>query len=211
MIQYLGEQFRAGGEFMWVILVVFAFAFAVVLERLWFYFFVCRGDAGTIVARLAKEINASGVDAAQKILVSRVAPVSALLGIALDRLAEGLSHEEVREAVEEAAIKEVPRLAKRLNYLQLLANIATLLGLLGTILGLQVCFSSLGAVDASQKASLLSSGIAQAMNCTAFGLIVAVICMVVYTMFHNRHQALLTDLDHSLVRFLSFVKKREAA
>jgi biopolymer transport protein ExbB len=74
-----------------------------------------------------------------------------MLTTALDRYNTGMGSTEIQEGLEEVAIQEVPRLSERLNYLVLFANIATLLGLLGTITGLQLAFSSLGSVEASKK------------------------------------------------------------
>jgi biopolymer transport protein ExbB/TolQ len=104
----------------------------------------------------------------------------------------------------------MPRMITRLNYLSLFSNIATLLGLLGTISGLQASFSSLAAVEASKKATMLAAGIAEAMNCTAFGLIVAVPCMVMYTVLYNKQQQLTKALDESVVRIVNFMKKSKA-
>ena len=100
-------------------------------------------------------------------------------------------------------------MSQRLNYLSLFANIATLLGLLGTIAGLQVSFSSLVAVEAAKKATMLAQGISQAMNTTAFGLIVAVPCMILYTILFNKQQALTKDLDEAVVRLLNYMKKKK--
>jgi biopolymer transport protein ExbB/TolQ len=208
MIEAVARQFNAGGPFMWVILTVLAIACAVVIERLIFYLVVCRGSAAKLVADAAKALNNDNIDEANRIVSARRAPVHVLLKTALDRYAAGMSGSEIQEGVEETAIKEVPRMSQRLNYLSLFANIATLLGLLGTIAGLQVSFGSLAAVEASRKASMLASGISQAMNTTAFGLIVAVPCMIAYTMLYNTQQRLTKDLDEATVRFVNYLKKR---
>jgi biopolymer transport protein ExbB/TolQ len=99
-------------------------------------------------------------------------------------------------------------MTQRLNYLSLFANVATLLGLLGTIGGLQVSFSSLAAAEAAKKATMLAAGISQAMNTTAFGLIVAVPCMIMYTALSNKRDRLLKDLDEAVVRLTNYLKRR---
>jgi biopolymer transport protein ExbB/TolQ len=119
-----------------------------------------------------------------------------------------MSPDAVQEGVEEAAIRELPKLSERLNYLALFANIATLLGLLGTIAGLQVSFSSLASVEAAKKATMLAKGISQAMNTTAFGLIVAVPCMIFYTMLNNKQQRLTKELDETVVKTVNLIKKK---
>jgi biopolymer transport protein ExbB/TolQ len=209
MIELLAAKFNEGGPFMWVILVVLAVACAIVIERIIFYFILCNINGARLMADVAKALNSNKVDEAKKIAGRSSAPISRLFQIALERFGQGMSIDDIQESVDEAAIKELPRMSQRLNYLSLFANIATLLGLLGTIAGLQVSFTSLVAVEAAKKATMLAQGISQAMNTTAFGLIVAVPCMILYTMFYNKQQALTRDLDESVVRLLNYMKKKK--
>jgi biopolymer transport protein ExbB/TolQ len=208
MVDLIARWFNAGGSFMWVILAVLSVAVAVMIERLLFYFVFCRGKAAAVSARIAAAIERNDLTEARRIAGQRTTPLFALLSTAVARFEHGASAEEIQESVEEAAIIELPRMSERLNYLALFANIATLLGLLGTIFGLQVSFSSLATVEAAQKATMLAKGISQAMNTTAFGLIVAVPCMVMYTMLSNRQQRLLKELDDAVVRLMNFMKKQ---
>jgi biopolymer transport protein ExbB len=207
MLQNLAAWFNGGGPFMWAILAVLAFAVAVVVERLIFYYVTCRDRGTGMVADIARHLNNDAPDEARR-AVSGNAPVSVLLRTALERFSAGMSINDIQEGVEETAIKELPRLSDRLNYLVLFANIATLTGLLGTIMGLQKAFSSLGVVEASQKAAKLAQGISELMVCTAFGLMVAVPCMVAYTFLHNKQNRLSKDLDESLVKLLNYFRKK---
>jgi biopolymer transport protein ExbB len=207
MIQTIAAWFNGGGPFMWAILAVLAFAAAVVVERLIFYYHTCRGRGTSMVAEIARQLNNDAMDNA-RLVVQGNAPVAVLLRVALERFSAGMNIGEIQEGVEEAAIKELPRLDERLNYLVLFANIATLTGLLGTIMGLQKAFSSLGVVEASQKAAKLAQGISELMVCTAFGLMVAVPCMVAYTFLHNKQNRLAKDLDESIMRLMNYFKKK---
>jgi biopolymer transport protein ExbB len=211
MIQGLAKQFQAGGPFMWVILVVFAVAVAVVLERVFFYFVICRGNGVKLVADVAKALNADDVDQAKKIVCCKRAPMNVLLETAVDRYGAGMGFNDIQEGVEEAAIKEMPRMTQRLNYLSLFANIGTLLGLLGTIAGLQLLFGSLASAKAEEKAAMLAAGIAQAMNATAFGLLTAIPCMILYTMLYNKQSQITKDLDESVTRLLNYLRKKKVA
>jgi Biopolymer transport proteins len=195
---------------MWVILVVMALSTAIVIERMIFYFLVCRVNAVKLVSDLVKALKAGGTDAALTVLHKGGSPLKVLLRVAVDRFGAKMSVGDVEEGIQEAAITQMPRMTARLNYLSLFSNIATLLGLLGTISGLQASFSSLAAVEASKKATMLAAGIAEAMNCTAFGLIVAVPCMVMYTVLYNKQQQLTKALDESIVRIVNFMKKSKA-
>jgi biopolymer transport protein ExbB len=208
MIQSLAAAFNAGGPFMWVLLVVFAVACAVVADRLIFYYIICKPNGVHLVAEIATALNAGDLGKAKKVVSSRKAPLNMLMLTAIDRFTTGTPNDEIRKSVDQAAIREMPRMTQRLNYLSLFANIGTLLGLLGTIVGLQEMFGSLAAVEASKKAAMLASGIAQAMNATAFGLIVAVPCMIMYTMLHNKQLQVTRDLDESIVRLMDYLEKK---
>lgn len=209
MIQTIATWFADGGKFMWVILAVFAIAVAVVIERVIFYYLVCGKNGRKTVADVARALNENKIKDAQQLLSSK-APLPTLLKVAVDRYSADMTIDEIQEGVEEASIQQVPRFSLRLNYLALFANIATLLGLLGTISGLQLSFSSLVSVEASKKAAMLAKGISEFMTCTAFGLIVAVFCMVFYTFLSNKQSQLIKELDESVVKCINYLKKKRS-
>ena len=208
MLAAFSRFFAGGGLFMWLILGVLATALAVIVERFHFYYRVCRDDGDDLVAEAARALNKGDTAAARRAIGDRRPPLNALLGVALDRHLEGFSIVEVRQAVEERAIREVPRLSRRIGYLAMFANVATLAGLLGTIYGLQQSFSSLAVADAAEKAALLAAGISQAMNTTAFGLMVAIPCMIAHAKLTSRQSDLLESLDAGTVRLLNFLANR---
>jgi biopolymer transport protein ExbB len=208
MIAIAARWFDSGGPFMWVILMVLGFACAVTIERLIFYFFICRRNSFRLVAGVIKALNGDNVEEAHRTAGNGRAPARSLIRTAVAAYADGLKGAEIIESVEEAAINEMPRIGQRLNYLSLCANIATLLGLLGTISGLQISFGSIASVEAAKKATMLAQGISVAMNTTAFGLIVAVPCMVAYTVFSNMQQQRVKDIDQSMVRLMNYFRKK---
>jgi biopolymer transport protein ExbB/TolQ len=207
MVQELARQFNAGGTFMWVILAVFGFAIAVALERLIYYFFYCNDGASKAIVKVLDAVQKNDLEQAKKIVNRRKTPFYNLLKTAIDRYASGAKVERIMDSVERVSISELPRISRRLNYLALIANIATLVGLLGTIVGLQTSFGSLASTDAAQKATQLANGIAEAMNTTAFGLIVAVPSMVLYTILSNKQQSLIKDIDKGIAMFVDTVKE----
>ena len=115
--------------------------------------------------------------------------------------------EEVQAAMDEAALREIPRIAKRTGYLALLANLAMLTGLLGTVSGLITSFGAVSgeSVDPSQKARILAEGISEAMNCTAFGLIVALIALIGYAVLNGKTQQIEDDINEASVQVLNLV------
>jgi len=210
LIESLAKQFNEGGLFMWPILFVLACACAIAIERVIYYYVICRVNGGKLIADIAKALNADKIDEAEKIAAKKRIPVYALIKTALERYKAGMGQEDIQDGVEEAAIKELPRLSSRLNYLSLFANVATLLGLLGTIQGLQISFTSVASIEAAKKATMLAQGISVAMNTTAFGLIVAIPCMIVFTILSNKQKALTKDLDEVMVKLVNYMKKKRS-
>src|SRR3954454_20433733 len=105
------------------------------------------------------------------------------------------SDEEINSAMEESALRELPQLEKRTGYLGMLGHLATLAGLLGTIPGLIKSFAGVAGVDPSQKATLLSKGISEAMNCTAFGLFTGILGLAAFAALNGRTQNVLDDIS----------------
>ena len=115
--------------------------------------------------------------------------------------------EEVQAAMDEAALREMPRINKRTGYLALFANVAMLTGLFGTIVGLIKAFGAVGgeSIDPSQKARILAEGISEAMNCTAFGLISAITALVGFAVLNGKTQQIEDDINESSVQILNLV------
>ena len=206
MVQSIATWFNSGGPFMWVILTVLAVATAVVIERFLYFFIICAPDASGLTRKVTASLDECRTGETLTLLKKHRIPLFNLLRIAVERFHAGAPIEQIQEGIEEASIKEIPKIGKRLSYLSLFANMSTLVGLLGTIAGLQKSFGSLASVDAAQKAAMLSAGIAQAMNTTAFGLIVAVPCMMLYTLFSNKQQSLINDIDDAVVRVVNTMR-----
>jgi len=210
MFQSLATQFNQGGPFMWAILGVFTFAVAVIIERALYYFVFCSVNTSRILTTVIRSVKDNNVGQSLTLLKKRKNPFNVLLATALERYHAGAPLQQIEEGIQEVSIKEIPKLTNRLNYLSLVANIATLIGLLGTIAGLQQSFGSLASSEAAEKAAMLSAGIAQAMITTAFGLIVAVPCMILYTLFNNKQQSIIQDIDDAVVRTVNVMKTVKA-
>lgn len=192
-----------GGWVMWPILGVGAIAIAIALERAIYLYVLNHKDSRKLVSVTLELVAEGKVKEAIHQIERKKTPLRRLVHVALTRYQEGLSIDEIRKGVEEAAIKQVPRLSSRLNLLSLLANVATLLGLLGTIFGLQDAFHSLRLAEGAAKAQALALGISTAMNTTAFGLVVAIPCMIAYTQLINRQSKLTDDLDEATLMVLN--------
>jgi biopolymer transport protein ExbB len=209
MLESVADYFRSGGAMMWVILALGGTAAALVAERLHFYLGVCRDDADTLVTGAVRKLNTGDVAGAAKVVNTKPSPAAAILVRAIGSFGDGKGVEAIRRDAEEVAIREVPRYGRRLGYLATIASISTLLGLLGTIFGLQQSFSSLAVTDAAQKASVLAAGIAQAMNTTSFGLIVAIPCLLAHSRLVSLQARRTEECDAAAVKLLNYFETRE--
>jgi biopolymer transport protein ExbB/TolQ len=113
--------------------------------------------------------------------------------------------DDVQAAMDEATLRESPRLERRTGYLAMISNIATLLGLLGTIIGLIHSFGAVANANPADKATILAQGISEAMYCTAFGLAVAIPTLILYSVLQGRTQAMVDDINESSVSVLNLV------
>lgn len=201
--------FQSGGPMMWVIMVVMATALSIVLERL--YFYIRKGNVGAdeLAAQTAERVLANDYQAALENLNEEGGPAERLMRRAVEEAWEGGREVEIRQVVEELAMREMPKYGRRLNYLAVLANVATLAGLLGTIFGLQQSFSSLAVADAAEKASVLAAGISQAMNTTALGLMVAMPILLIHSRLVSMASSLTEDCDAGLIKLLNFFNTRD--
>ena len=210
MTDTIAKFLQEGGSFMWVLGIIGIFAVAVIIERLYFYFVVCKENSSDVTSEVLKSINKGDIKTAE----GRVARLSSPLGNVINEVIQKAKHsdsyDDVQKGLEEVSIKEVPRLTQRINSLSLFANVSTLAGLLGTIFGLQVSFSSLALAEGAEKATALANGISQAMNTTAMGLIVAIPCMIAFSYLNGKQEKLTEELDEATVKIMNALEKRMA-
>ena len=197
-MDFIVNAFRSGGPFMYVILLVMITGFSVTIERSIYILFKNKIDTTAFVNRVLEFIQRDNISHA--IEFCNMSP-AALPKITRAGLAEfGKSPEDIQNAFELAAMKEIPKLEKRTNYLSTIANVSTLLGLLGTIFGLISSFEAVANADASMKATLLSAGISQAMNTTAFGLIAAIPNMVAFSIIQEKTNGIVEEINENVQR-----------
>jgi len=115
--------------------------------------------------------------------------------------------DEVEMALDEALMESLPRLEKRTHYLSTLANVATLLGLLGTIIGLIHAFTAVASADPAEKANMLSAAVGEAMNCTAFGLVTAIPLLVTFSLLQAKTGQAVESLEAASIKFLNIVRQ----
>lgn len=175
----LVQFFHDGGIFLYINMFWLASAVAVTVERIITLFFRYNLNAGPFMEQITKLVMAGNPDRAVKLCgAAPNSPLAKVVRAGLTRANRG--ELEVAKALEESVLEHIPHISARIPWLWSLANIATLVGLVGTVFGLIGTFRSLGDVPADQKQALLSKGISEAMYNTFFGLTIAVICIIAH-------------------------------
>ncbi len=200
--------FQQGGLFMYPILMVFAVGVAIALER-YLYLTLARGANQRVWKKVLPSLNRGDFRQAEGIAASSRTAIGRILSYGLSRAHSARRREDVEMAMEEGLMEVMPRLERRTPYLGTLANIATLLGLLGTIIGLIQAFTAVAQADPAQKADLLSASISVAMNTTAFGLMVAIPMLLLHAMLQSKTGQIVDSLEMASVRFLNLLGERE--
>ncbi len=192
------RAFDGGGVFMFAILGVLIINIAIIIERFLFISVKNRIDTSAFVNKMIELLQRGNVHDAIRICNSSDAALPQITRAGLEEY--GKSANDIQNALELAAMAEIPKLEKRTQYLSMFANIATLLGLLGTIFGLISSFDAVANAPAAEKATLLSQGIAVAMNTTAFGLIAAIPALLGYSYIQEKTNALIDNINENIAR-----------
>jgi len=193
------EQYQAGGFFMHVIALVGILSVIISIERFVTLYLRTRFNKEQIGTEVRNAIYAGNLSILGNTMIHKIVQAG------FQAFQRSKSDSEVQIAIDAAASKYFPTLEKRTAYLATIANIATLLGLLGTISGLIMSFEGAGRADAEEKAALLASGISAAMNCTAFGLIVAIPTLLIFAFLQGRTQTLIDDVNEVVLDAMNFV------
>jgi len=199
---FLMEHFQEGGWGMWPILVLLGITVYITLDR-WMVVSKSKVDVDKLMSLLKSQIVSGNIQGAISTCQSSNAPVTRIIAAGLRR-AGGTEH-DVQQAMDEEALRELPKIEKRTGYLAMLGNLATLAGLLGTITGLIKSFAGVAGVDPSMKATMLSKGISEAMNCTAFGLGAGILGLAAYAWLNGMTQHVLDGINQATVETLNLV------
>lgn len=191
---------------MWPIFGVAILVVGIAAERIYRLYATFGVNKTELMDTLEKCIRSNDIERALKILRTK-APLVKVLKAGVQNFGENKA--TVQLLMDEAALAELPRIETRTGFLVMFSNVSTLLGLLGTIIGLIRSFAAVANASASEKATELARGISEAMNCTAFGLIVAISALLMYAWLQNRAHSLVDDVrmaSTSLRNVISEVK-----
>jgi biopolymer transport protein ExbB len=194
-----------GGEFMYIILFVFFIGMAIAIER-FIYLSLMKTKNRAAWNRLLPVLNQGDFRQALDMATNSNSAIGRILAYGLSKVGQGRRHDDLEMAMEEGMMEILPRLEKRTPYLATFANIATLLGLLGTIMGLIKAFTAVANVDPAEKANLLSASISVAMNTTAFGLMAAIPLLLLFTFLQTKTTEIVDSIEMASVKFVNLIR-----
>jgi biopolymer transport protein ExbB len=199
--------FSTGGPFMYPILIVFAVGAAIPIER---YITLSRVTYSNqnMWSKLQPALNQGDFDKARELASKDSSTVAQLLGMGLARQGAVRRREDIEIAMEESMMEIIPQLEKRTAYVALASSIATLLGLLGTIMGLIQAFTAVANANPAEKADMLSASISVAMNTTAFGLMVAIPLLITHAVLTAKTGAIVDSLEMASVKALNVISAK---
>ncbi len=205
-VQGFAKFMDDGGVFMWIILAMWIFGVIISIERFknLFQFDI---DGTSLMNEVKKSVLVNEVQNAIQNCSTNKSLLALVLRNGLKRANQ--PKEQIQDALESSMLEAIPHVEKRLGYLALIANVSTLIGLLGTIYGLIQSFAAVAAADAAAKAELLALGISKAMNTTAFGLISAITIMVIHQILSSKAEKIMGDLEHFSVKLVDLLTSRQ--
>ena len=198
--------FNNGGHFMYPIALVFAFALAISIER---FLFLTKSlsENRRFWEKIWPKLSAGELAEVEGLIRNSKVAVAHILSCGLEQAQIDSRRSDVEIATEDGLMALLPAIERRTHYLATFSNAATLLGLLGTVLGLISAFGALGNADPVEKANLLSAGISEAMSCTAFGLMVAIPSLFAHAYLQSQAGELVDTLESACSRFVTVISR----
>jgi biopolymer transport protein ExbB/TolQ len=206
--QVLVRFFQGGGEFMFPIAVVLVAGLSIAVER-WLYLTSVAARNRRLWNSVVPLLQQGNFRQAVQLTANSDAAIGQIMNYGLARVQSARRRDDVEKAMEESLMEVVPKLEKRTHYIATFANLSTLLGLLGTVIGLINAFSAVATVNPAEKANLLSASISVAMNCTAFGLMSAVPLLFIHAYLQTKTTELVDSLEMASVKFLNAITERK--
>ena len=200
----IANAWNEGGWPMYPIALIFVVGLAMIVERLIVLFFTASINKDGFLRGLKKHIYAGDLDKAINYVAGqKVAPLTNVIKSGLMNVPKG--EEEVQAALDEASLRENPKIEARTGYLAMLGNAAMLTGLYGTVNGLINSFKAVAHASPADRATILAGSIGEAMNCTRFGLLAAIPLLVMFSVLNGRPQSLINDINETSVAVLNLI------
>lgn len=198
---------QSGGIFMWVIFIIWGVGLAISVERFMKLSYKMDVDGPSFMNELQRYVLSNDIQGAIRVCSGSIAALPKVLKSGLKRANDSVS--QIQNAIDATALEVIPKVEKRLNYLQMIANISTLFGLLGTIQGLIQSFAAVSAADPQQKAEILALGISKAMNTTFLGLLAAISIMMIHTFLSSKSEKIINEIDEYSVKLIDLLGTKQ--
>ncbi len=208
-MQTIIDFFHSGGAYMYPILLVLAVGLAICIERI-IYLQAVKSRNQKLWKKVYPLIAKGQFRQSAEVVRGDKTALGKILSYGLERARSARRQDDVETAMDEGLMETTPRLEARTPYINTLANIATLLGLLGTIFGLIHAFAAVANADPAQKADMLSAAIAEAMNCTAFGLFTAIPLLLAHTFITSMSNKITDSMEMATVKFMNIFRQAMA-
>jgi len=196
--------FQEGGAFMYPITLILALGLAIAIER---YLFLtsAKSKNNKTWNQLVPMINKGDLAGASQVIETTKSHIGHIVAYGLNQRKSSIHREDIETAMEEGLMEILPKLEKRTHYVATFANIATLMGLLGTIIGLIQAFTAVANADPAEKANLLSASISVAMNTTAYGLIAAIPLLLVFALLQTKTTEVVDSIEMASVKIVNMI------
>lgn len=200
----LAKSFCEGGPVMYIIGFIGLLSIFLILDR---FIALSRNTVNKkhVIENLRGMILRGDIRQAISFCSTKKAPVTNTLQAGLIQVMNRRPDEEVQVAMDAAVLRETPKLEGWVSFLAVFGNVSVLVGLFGTIIGMIKSFGAVSKADAATKATLLSNGISEALNCTAGGLLVAIVCIVFYGFFQIRISRASNDMLEASMSLMNLV------
>ena len=207
IVNFISSGFDKGGWGMWPILITLMISVGLIVERS-VYLFKSSVDKDKLLALLKSQVMSGNVQGAIKVCSGNPTPMTRIVQAGLMKFNK--SDDEVQAAMDEAALRELPRINARTPYLAMLANFAVMAGLAGTIGGMIKSFGSVGSEESGNKATELANGISEALNCTFFGIVTSLVGLLGYSLLQGKTTSVTDDINEVTVQVVNLVTSHRA-
>jgi len=207
MLTAISTSFHKGGWGMWPILFTSVIIIAIIVERA-VYLFRASVDKDKLLALLKSQVMSGNVQGAIKVCSGNPTPMTRIVQAGLMKFNK--SDDEVQAAMDEAALRELPKINTRTPYLAMLSNFSVMAGLLGTISGMIKSFGTVGSDEGGNKAAALAEGISEALNCTAFGIGTSLVGLLGYSLLQGKTTRVVDDINEVTVQVVNLVTSHRA-
>jgi biopolymer transport protein ExbB/TolQ len=194
------------GPFLYPSLALLALGLAIAIER-FIFLRRARADNRKVWDQVLPMLQSGRFREVHGITARSDSAIGKIVANGIERMSGSRKREDIEHAMEEGMMEIVPRLEKRTHYIATFANVITLVGLLGTIIGLIKGFTAVAAVNPAEKAELLSASISIAMNNTAFALMVAIPFLLIHSFLQARATEIVDSLEAAKITFLNLVQR----